>query len=140
MGIISELWIIDEGGALLYNQRASEIGNDVLLTAFFTAITNFAKELTGGNNLEFFNVGDSSFIILKSIEQPLLFVGRTFGPAKAAKAKKILTKIEEKFVDMFRDEIKSFNGRVDCFDTFKNCIDLDADEDVLVEKFKKLNW
>ena len=140
MGLINELWIIYQGKGLMYNQKIEETMNPVLFSGLLTTIVSFAENLDSGSTVHMLQLGNSNFVIIKSTEFPVIFVGKADHNVKEKTVKKILFKIKQKFVDSYRLILTDWNGNIDVFKPFSNQIDLATDEDNLVEKFKKMKW
>ena len=142
MGLINELWIIYQGGFLLYNQRIEETMNPVLFSGLLNTIVSFAENLNTGTTVHKLELGDSNFVIVKETEFPVIFVGKSDHHIKEKAVKKILFKIKDKFIDSYRLILTNWNGKgnAEDFMDFSNQIDLATDEDNLVEKFKKMKW
>ncbi len=140
MNIIEGLWVISDKGIPLYNQIASSSIKNDLFSGFITAVVNFAKAL-GADSMDFLKLGASNFIIMRDIENSLIFVGKTNESVKIDKTKKILVKVKNKFVEFYCDILPAWDGiQTECFGSFSQVLDLEKDEDNLVQKFKKLDW
>ena len=141
MIIIEELWIINENGIPLHNQKIEDTIDSALFSGFLSAITNFAKEI-GENSMDMIKLGDSVFIILKEKKKnSLLFVGKSKDKVKDEKVRKLLFKIRDKFIEFFDKELVEWDGnRTEYFESFVKVFNLKNDMDNIVQKFKQVNW
>ncbi|MCP4764495.1 MAG: hypothetical protein GY870_22155 [archaeon] len=140
MGLITELWIIESNGTLLYNQKTKTSVNPILFSGFMSAILQFVQQLGESSVIHVLKLGNSNFVILKEDENKIIIVGKAEGKVDTKKVQKLLEKIALKFINKYQDILRNWDGNIEYFESFSDILDLDTDEDNILDKFKKLSW
>ena len=133
--VIQDLWILTDGGIVLFNRVYDPKVSAQLFGALMTALDSYAKEIGSGNRgLKSFELQNIRFTIIK--KRNLLFVANSSKKYKEKKVMDELKKISEKFFDKYSyifDDFDSWNMEISKFSNFESDIE-DALEDS-IEKF-----
>jgi hypothetical protein len=133
--VIQDLWILTDGGIVLFNRVYDPKVSAQLFGALMTALDSYAKEIGIGNRgLKSFELQNIRFTIIK--KRNLLFVANSSKKYKEKKVMDELKKISEKFFEKYSyifDDFDSWNMEISKFSNFESDIE-DALEDS-IEKF-----
>lgn len=113
--MIHAVFIIYNGICLFSRQYGKKYMEDILFPSLLMAISQFAKEISK-QNLKKIIIGDDIFSF-SSIEN-LLFVYK-HDEIKEFSLKKISNEFSTKFLELFKSELKNWNGKVSCFNKFE---------------------
>ncbi|MBD3211784.1 MAG: hypothetical protein GF311_04175 [Candidatus Lokiarchaeota archaeon] len=133
--ILRDLWILDNTGVSLYSRVYNPKVNEQLFGALMSAINQFAEKLAEGG-ISSFELSDKKFTIEK--RQNLLFIANASSNEKDKKIKRELTNISEKFLEVYSDKIKKFDGDVSIFSDFEQHIQNSLED--TVKKFQNAFW
>lgn len=133
---IQDLWIMQDGGAVLFKHTQSDRVDSQLFGGFMSAINSIAATFSkeGLNNFE---LGDLRFYLMR--QDGLLFVANTNKNVKPQKVEKDIKENITKFVKKYpREVLHNWNGDLTFFNDFKNEIE-ETLEDPLT-KLKSTLW
>ncbi|MFX1258601.1 MAG: hypothetical protein ACFFAN_12120 [Promethearchaeota archaeon] len=113
--MIQAVLIIYKGICLFSREYSEKTIRKHLFSAFFTAINQFAKEVSR-KNLKKLIIEDEIFSL--SIIGDLLFVYK-HDDMKESKLERISHELNTKFLEFFKVELNNWNGEVSIFNNFK---------------------
>ncbi|MFX0031639.1 MAG: hypothetical protein ACFE8E_15205 [Candidatus Hodarchaeota archaeon] len=134
--VLQDIWILSEGGLVLYHRIYDEKIDEQLLGALMSALSSFAEEIVD-EGLSNFEVQNQKFTLFK--KKGLLFIAKS--PTKVHEKKVIeeLNKIVEKFFQLYSNEIlNSWDGDNSIFSNFEKEIEDSLEE--TIKKFQNAFW
>ncbi|MBD3194095.1 MAG: hypothetical protein GF317_03510 [Candidatus Lokiarchaeota archaeon] len=123
MYIVDEFWIIDFNGIPLFNFSPSEDLDSNLVASFFSAIQQFALEVSKGKGdryIDSVKLGKFTFHFLINHEYNLYFISKSSNKVRKKMIRTHLHEIERMFINEYQDLIKNYEGEVSLFEKFKN--------------------
>ncbi|MFX1259553.1 MAG: hypothetical protein ACFFAN_16995 [Promethearchaeota archaeon] len=113
--MIHAVFIIYKGVCLFSRQYSEKNIKTLLFSAFLTALTQFAKEVSN-KNLRKLVIEDEIFSLSRN--EDILFVYQ-HDKIKESKLEKISNELSTKFLELFKPELKEWNGEVSMFNKFE---------------------
>ncbi len=126
MKVLQDIWILDISGIVIFHREYDKVVSPQLFGAMISALDMFAEQLAEGG-LSNFDLQNTRFTIIK--KSGLIFVANSSKQYKQKKVNKELKKISDKFIKLYSEKIKRFNGEIGAFSDFKSVI-----EDTLEDK------
>lgn len=133
--ILRDLWILNSSGVTMYSRVYNPKVNEQLFGALMSAINQFAERVAEGG-ISSFELSDKKFTIEK--KEDLLFIANAASDEKDKKVKKELSNISDKFLELYSDQLKNWDGDVSIFSDFENQIENSLED--TVKKFRKAFW
>jgi hypothetical protein len=133
---IQDLWIMQEGGAVLFKHTQSEKIDPQLFGGFMSALNSMAATFSqdGLNNFE---LGELRFFVLK--HKGLIFVANTKKKVKPKLVEKDIQNNITKFIKKYPEEvIQNWNGDLAFFNSFK--AEIEDTFETPLEKLKQSLW
>lgn len=134
--VLQDIWILSEGGIVLYHRIYDENIDEQLLGALMSALTSFAEEIVddGLSNFEMQNI---KFTLFK--KRGLLFIAKSSKKVNEKKASEELNKIADKFLEIYSDEdINNWDGESTKFSDFEEQIEESLED--TIKKFQNAFW
>ena len=134
--VLQDIWILSEGGIVLYHRIYDENIDEQLLGALMSALTSFAEEIVddGLSNFEMQNI---KFTLFK--KRGLLFIAKSSKKVNEKKVCEELNKIADKFLEIYSDEdLKSWDGESVRFSNFEKEIEESLED--TIKKFQNAFW
>lgn len=134
--VLQDIWILSEGGIVLYHRIYDENIDEQLLGALMSALTSFAEEIVddGLSNFEMQNI---KFTLFK--KRGLLFIAKSSKKVNEKKVSDELNKIADKFLEIYSDEeLKSWDGESVRFSNFEKEIEESLED--TIKKFQNAFW
>jgi hypothetical protein len=123
--VIQDLWILTDGGIVLFHRVYDPKVSAQLFGALMTALDSYSKEIGMGNEgLKNFEIKNIRFTIIK--DRNLLFVANS---SKKFKEKKVLNElniISERFFNKYSeifDNFENWNMEISIFSNFEEIIE-----------------
>jgi Na+/phosphate symporter len=113
--VIHAVFIIHNGICLFSRQYSKKTIKKYLFSAFLTAINQFAKEISK-KHLKKIIIEDEIFSM--SVIENLLFVYK-HDDIKESKMERISNELSTRFIELFKPELKNWDGDVSFFNKFK---------------------
>ena len=136
MKVLQDLYIISEGGIVLYHRVFDEKFDEQLFGGLMSALNSFAEELTH-EGLSNFELQDKRYTFIRSND--ILFVANSSNKIKAKRVIEELKSIVNRFFDLYPKEIlATWEGDVAIFLDFEKQIE-DSMEGT-IQKFQKAFW
>jgi len=133
--ILRDLWILSSDGITMYSRVYNPKVNEQLFGAVMSAINKFAEKVADGG-ISSFELSDIKFSIIKKNE--ILFVANADLEEKDKRINQELSKISDKFFEIYSDQLNNFAGDVSIFSDFEQHIENSLQD--TVKKFKKAFW
>ncbi|MFX1498399.1 MAG: hypothetical protein ACFFBH_12800 [Promethearchaeota archaeon] len=134
--ILQDIWILSEGGIVLYHRIYDEKIDDQLLGALMSALTSFAEEIVN-DGLSNFEIQNIRFTLVK--KKGLLFIAKSPKKINEKKVTEELNKIADKFLESYSDEIlNSWDGESSRFSNFEK--DIEESLEKTIKKFQNAFW
>ncbi|MFW9999591.1 MAG: hypothetical protein ACFE9Q_00040 [Candidatus Hodarchaeota archaeon] len=115
MKILQDIWILDEGGIVIFHREFDKAVSPQLFGAMMSALNYFAEQLAE-RGLSNFELQNTRFTIIK--QSGLIFVANSSREITQKKVNKELKKISDKFFKLYSEELKNFEGQIDAFTGF----------------------
>ena len=130
------MWIISEGGIVVFSRVYKEMLDDQLFGALLTALNSFAEQIAQ-DGLSNFELGDKRFTILK--RSHFIFIANSDKKIKPKKALQELRSVMDKFFTVYSKEtINNWDNDVSIFSNFDNEIEDSLDDPI--KKMEKAFW
>ena len=134
--VLQDIWIISEGGIVLYHRVFDEKVDDQLFGGLMSALNSFAEELVH-EGLSNFELEQKRFTFTK--RNGLLFIANSSKKVKDKKVMEELSNIIKRFFELYPKEIfDNWEGDISIFLDFEKEIE-DSLEDT-IQKFQKAFW
>ena len=130
------MWIISEGGIVIFSRVYEEMLDDQLFGALLTALNSFAEQIaqTGLSNFE---LGEKRFTILK--RSHFVFIANSDKKIKPKKVVQELQAVMDIFFTVYSKEtIDNWGGEVTIFSNFEREIEDSLDDPI--KKMEKAFW
>ena len=130
------MWIISEGGIVIFSRVYEEMLDDQLFGALLTALNSFAEQIaqTGLSNFE---LGEKRFTILK--RSHFVFIANSDKKIKPKKVVQELQAVMDIFFTVYSKEtIDNWSGEVTIFSNFDQDIEDSLDDPI--KKMEKAFW
>ena len=130
------MWIISEGGIVIFSRVYEEMLDDQLFGALLTALNSFAEQIaqTGLSNFE---LGEKRFTILK--RSHFVFIANSDKKIKPKKVVQELQAVMDIFFTVYSKEtIDNWSGEVTIFSNFEREIEDSLDDPI--KKMEKAFW
>ena len=129
--MVRELWITSPDGVCYFHRNIGERKenpmDELLMSGFFSAISNFAFEVTG-DKIKKLDFGEAKLLFFS--QNNLLFIVRADLNSSDSKIKKKIKILQDLFIKKFRMELENFDGEISSFKIFNKDLD---------EVFKKIS-
>lgn len=125
MKILQDIWILDRSGIVIFYREFDKVVSPQLFGAMMSALNMFAEQLTEGG-LSNFDLQSTRFTIIKKSD--LIFVANSSKQYSQKKVNKELKKISDKFIKLYSEKLKNFDGEIGAFSDFKNEIESAIEE------------
>ncbi|UCD00840.1 MAG: hypothetical protein JSV23_08115 [Promethearchaeota archaeon] len=125
MKILQDIWILDRSGIVIFYREFDKVVSPQLFGAMMSALNMFAEQLTEGG-LSNFDLQNTRFTIIK--KNGLTFVANSSKQYNQKKVNKELKKISDKFIKLYSEKLKNFDGEIGAFSDFKNEIESAIEE------------
>ena len=133
--MIQDLWILSDGGIVLFSRVFNPKVNEQLFGALMTALNTFASELSSGG-LSSFELSSIRFTIMK--HDRLMFVCNSDKKVKEKHVIDELKRISERFFENYYDYMENWDGDLGLFEEFEDHIEDSLEE--TIKKFQKAFW
>ena len=133
--IIQDIWILSEGGIVVFNRVFNPKINEQLFGALMTALNSFAEELIEGGPMSF-ELSSVRYTIFKA--NTFLLIANSAKKIKEKSVKEELKKISEKFFSKYAKVLENWDYEISVFSDFEPEIE-DSLEDT-IKKFEKAFW
>ncbi|MFX0017355.1 MAG: hypothetical protein ACFFAK_15190 [Promethearchaeota archaeon] len=134
--VLQDVWVLSEGGIVLYHRVYDEKVDDQLFGSLMSALNTFAEEITN-NGLSNFELQNKRFTLLK--RRGFLFIANS---SKKVKEKKVFVELKSivfRFFELYPDEIlNNWDGDISIFSNFEKEIEDSLEE--TIKKFQKAFW
>ncbi|MFW9971433.1 MAG: hypothetical protein ACFFDF_14660 [Candidatus Odinarchaeota archaeon] len=125
MKVLQDIWILEKSGIVIFHREFDKTVSPQLFGAMMSALDMFAEQLIEGG-LSNFDLKDTRFTLIKKLN--LIFVATSSKRYKQKKVNKELEKISEKFINLYSEELKSFQGKIGAFGDFIYKIEASLEE------------
>lgn len=134
--ILQDIWILSDGGIVLYHRIYDEKIDDQLLGALMSALNSFAEEIVN-DGLSNFEIQDIRFTLVK--KKGLLFIAKSPKKLNEKRVMEELNKIADKFLESYSDEfLNSWDGENSQFSNFEKKIEESLEK--TIKKFQNAFW
>lgn len=134
--ILRDIWIVSEGGIVVFSRVYEKTLDDQLFGALLTALNSFAKEIAM-DGLSNFELSDKRFTILKKAQ--FIFIANSDKKIKPKRVLQELKNVMEKFFMVYtKDVIDNWDNDVSIFNNFDKQIEDSLDEPI--KKMEKAFW
>ena len=133
--IVQDLWILSEGGIVVFNRVFNPKINEQLFGALMTALNSFAEELIEGGPMSF-ELSSVRYTIFKS--HTFLFIANSDKKIKEKSVKEELQKISDKFFLKYSNTLENWDYEISVFSDFEPEIEDSLEE--TITKFEKAFW
>lgn len=133
--IVQDLWILSEGGIVIFNRVFNPKINEQLFGALMTALNSFAEELIEGGPMSF-ELSSVRYTIFKT--NTFLFIANSDKKNKEKSVKEELKKISEKFFLKYSNTLENWDYEISVFSDFEPEIEDSLEE--TIKKFEKAFW
>lgn len=133
--ILQDIWILSEGGIVVFNRVFNPKINEQLFGALMTALNSFAEELIQGGPMSF-ELSSVRYTIFKT--NTFLFIANSSKKIKEKSIKEELKKVSEKFFSKYSKILENWDYEISVFSDFEPEIE-DSLEDT-IKKFEKAFW
>lgn len=117
MKALQDIWILEKSGIVIFHREFDKVVSLQLFGAMMSALNMFAEQLTEGG-LSNFDLKDRRFTIIK--KEALLFVTTSSKQYKQKKVNKELEKVSGKFLKLYSEDLKNYQGKIGAFSDFTN--------------------
>jgi len=117
--ILQDIWIIHKSGIVIFHRAFKESMSPQSFGAMMSALNSFAEQLTEGglSNFELYN---KKFTLVKKLN--LTFIANSSKEFNQKKINRELEKISKKFLKLYSNELKNYQGRIGSFTQFEQLI------------------
>lgn len=129
--MLQDIWILEKSGIVIFHREYDKVVSPQLFGAMMSALNTFAEQLAEGG-LSNFELINTRFTIIKT--SGLIFVANSSKKFNQKKVNKELQKISNKFLKLYSEDLKKFNGKLGAFSNF-----IDEIEAFLEEKPKTIS-
>ena len=130
------MWIISEGGIVIFSRVYEEMLDDQLFGALLTALNSFAEQIAQ-DGLSNFELGDKRFTILK--RSHFIFIANSDKKIKPKKVLQELQAVMDTFFTVYSKEtIENWDNDVSTFSNFEKDIEDSLDDPI--KKMEKAFW
>jgi hypothetical protein len=133
--ILQDIWILSEGGIVVFSRVFDTKVDEQLFGALMTALNTFAKELSSGG-LTSFELSSIRFTIIKS--KRFLFIANSSKRIKEKRVIEELQKVSDRFFNKYSDILLNWDSDINVFSDFENEIEESLEE--TISKFQKAFW
>ena len=134
--VLQDLYIISEGGIVLYHRVFDEKLDEQLFGGLMSALNSFAEELTN-EGLSNFELKDKRYTLIR--KNDILFVSNSSNKIKAKKVIEELETIVERFFDLYSLELlATWEGDVSIFLDFEK--EIEDSLEGTIQKLQKAFW
>ena len=133
--ILQDIWILSEGGIVVFSRVFDTKVNEQLFGALMTALNSFAKELSSGG-LTSFELSSIRFTIIKS--KRFLFIANSSKRIKEKRVIEELQKVSNRFFNKYYNILETWDSDINVFSDFENEIEESLEE--TISKFQKAFW
>jgi hypothetical protein len=133
--IIQDIWILSEGGIVVFNRVFNPKINEQLFGALMTALNSFAEELIQGGPMSF-ELSAVRYTIYKT--NTFLFIANSSKKIKEKSIKEELRKVSEKFFIKYSKTLENWDYEISVFSDFEPEIEDSLEE--TIKKFEKAFW
>lgn len=133
--IIQDIWILSEGGIVVFNRVFNPKINEQLFGALMTALNSFAEELIKGGPMSF-ELSSVRYTIYKT--NTFLFIANSSKKIKEKSIKEELRKVSEKFFIKYSKTLENWDYEISVFSDFEPEIEDSLEE--TIKKFEKAFW
>jgi hypothetical protein len=134
--VLQDLYIISEGGIVLYHRIFNEKFDVQLFGGLMSALNSFAEELTN-EGLSNFELQDKRYTLIR--KNDILFVASSSNKIKTKKVIEELQSIVNHFFELYPKEIlETWEGDVAIFLDFEK--DIENSLEGTIKKFQKAFW
>lgn len=134
--ILRDIWIVSEGGIVVFSRVYEKTLDDQLFGALLTALNSFAKEIAM-DGLSNFELSDKRFTILKKAQ--FIFIANSDKKIKPKRVLQELKNVMEKFFMVYpKDVIDNWDNDISIFNNFDKQIEDSLDEPI--KKMEKAFW
>ena len=134
--VIRDLWIVSEGGIVVFSRVYEKTLDEQLFGALLTALNSFAEEIAQ-DGLSNFELGDMRFTILK--KSHFIFIANSDKKIKPKRVLQELKDVKEKFFTVYSKEIiDNWDNDVSVFSNFDKKIEDSLDDPI--KKMEKAFW
>jgi len=134
--VIRDLWIVSEGGLVVFSRVYEKTLDEQLFGALLTALNSFAEEIAH-DGLSNFELSDIRFTILK--KSHFIFIANS---DKKIKPKRVLQELKDVIAKFFtiysEDFLDNWDNDVSIFSNFDNEIEDSLDDPI--KKMEKAFW
>ena len=134
--VIRDLWIVSEGGLVVFSRVYEKTLDEQLFGALLTALNSFAEEIAH-DGLSNFELSDIRFTILK--KSHFIFIANS---DKKIKPKRVLQELKDVIAKFFtiysEDFLDNWDNDVSIFSNFDNEIENSLDDPI--KKMEKAFW
>ncbi len=130
------MWIISEGGIVVFSRVYEETLDEQLFGALLTALNSFAEQIAQ-DGLSNFELGNERFTILKRAH--FIFIANSDKKIKPKKVLQELRSVMDKFFTVYSKEtIDNWDNDVSIFSNFEQDIEDSLDDPI--KKMEKAFW
>ena len=130
------MWIISEGGIVVFSRVYEETLDEQLFGALLTALNSFAEQIAQ-DGLSNFELGNKRFTILKKAH--FIFIANSDKKIKPKKVLQELHAVMDKFFTVYSKEIiNNWDNDVSVFSNFDQDIEDSLDDPI--KKMEKAFW
>jgi hypothetical protein len=134
--VLQDIWIITEGGIVLYHRVFDDKVDDQLFGGLMSALNSFAEELVQ-EGLSNFELEQKRFTFTK--RNNLLFIANSSKKVKEKKVMEELSNIIDRFFELYPKEfVDNWEGDISTFLDFEKEIEASLEE--TIQKFQKAFW
>ena len=134
--ILRDIWIVSEGGIVVFSRVYEKHLDDQLFGALLTALNTFAEEITH-DGLSNFELSDIRFTILK--KSRFIFIANSDKKIKPKRVLQELRAVMEKFFTLYSKEtIDNWDNDISLFSSFDKEIENSLDDPI--KKMEKAFW
>ena len=134
--VLQDIWIITEGGIVLYHRVFDDKVDDQLFGGLMSALNSFAEELVQ-EGLSNFDLEQKRFTFTK--RNNLLFIANSSKKVKEKKVMEELSNIIDRFFELYPKEfVDNWEGDISTFLDFEKEIEASLEE--TIQKFQKAFW
>ncbi len=133
--ILQDIWILSEGGIVVFNRVFHPKINEQLFGALMTALNSFAEEIIKGGPMSF-ELSLVRYTIYKS--NTFLFIANSAKKIKEKSVKEELRKISEKFFSKYSNVLENWDYEITVFSDFEPEIEESLED--TIKKFEKAFW
>jgi hypothetical protein len=115
--VLQDIWILEKSGIVIFHREFDKLVSPQLFGAMMSALNMFAEQLTEGG-LSNFDLKNTRFTLIK--KKSLIFVATSSKKYNQKKVNKELEKISNKFIKLYIEDLKSYQGKMGAFSNFVN--------------------